>query len=217
MKSLSQQIEKTLQPGMHIPEPLARLFNWIESNGFHVDRKAHRLGFLYSPKKSKEEWTETQRTGGTSIQFHAEGNVNMKYWLGHDRPEVINRLCVFAQTGAEGSMAAFWLDDEGQQQIVHLGSGSGSVMVCILAKNAVDFLRLLAIGYDEICWDSAFDNPPNTNSEMFIHPNVLYQNWVKDTFKVTLPKTASEIVQPARMGDDNSHDVFCKWVQANNG
>ena len=53
-------------------------------------------------------------------------------------------------------MAAFWLDDAGKQRIVHLGSGSGSTLVCILAEEAIDFLRLLAIGYDEICWSEVF-------------------------------------------------------------
>lgn len=37
-----------------------------------------------------------------------------------------------------------------------MGSGSGSLLSCVLADNAVDFLRLLAIGYDEICWDEDF-------------------------------------------------------------
>ena len=72
-------------------------------------------------------------------------------------------------------MAAFWLDDDGKQKIVHLGSGSGSTLVCVLADDCVDFLRLLAIGYDEICWNEEFLQPPNTNTgqgELFIHPNI---------------------------------------------
>lgn len=143
----------------------------------------------------------------------------MPYWFGHERLEVMNRICVFAKTGTEGSMAAFWLDDEGEQKIVHLGSGSGSAMSCVLADDPIDFIRLLAIGYDEICWNSEFSAPPNINhsvSEMFVHPNSQFQNWVKNTFSVTIPKIAIEIVEhPAEMGDVESPDPFCRWVEQN--
>ena len=58
-----------------------------------------------------------------------------------------------------------------------MGSGSGSCLSCILADNTVDFLRLLAIGYDEICWEENFHLLPNENSENFIvKPNEIFQN-----------------------------------------
>jgi hypothetical protein len=43
-------------------------------------------------------------------------------------------------------MAALWLDGGGRTRVVHLGSGSGSLMTCVLADNGSDFPRLLAIG-----------------------------------------------------------------------
>ena len=216
VSTLQKQIEGTLLPGMRVPEPLALLFQWIEDNGFFIDRDNRRIGFLYPLETLQAEWTETERPGGTHIEFLAEGNVNMKYWFGHERPEVLNRLCVFAKTGADGSMAAFWIDDCGKQRIVHLGSGSGSILVCVLADDPVDFLRLLAIGYDEICWNSAFSEPPNTHGELFVHPNVKYQEWVAKRFSVTIPKTAAEIVKhPSEMGDSQSEDDFCRWVEKN--
>ncbi len=218
MSALQKQIEGTLLPGMRVPEPLALLFEWIEDKGYFIDRNNQRVGLLYPVEKLKAEWTETERRGGTYIEFFAEGNVNLKYWFGHERPEVLNRLCVFAQTGAEGSMAAFWIDDCGKQRIVHLGSGSGSILVCVLADDPVDFLRLLAIGYDEICWNWEFSQPPNSSDGMFVHPNVEYQDWVKKTFSVSIPKTAAEIVKhPSEMGDSKSADDFCKWVEKSNG
>ena len=201
---------------MRIPEPLARLFEWIEGNEFFIDRDNRRIGFLFPLEKLKAEWTEKQRPGGTHIEFFAEGNVNMKYWFRHEKPEVMNRLCVFAKTGAEGSMAAFWIDDRGKQRIVHLGSGSGSILVCVLADDPVDFLRLLAIGYDEICWNCEFSQPPNSAAGLFVHPNIKYQDWVTHTFSVNIPKTAAEIVKhPSEMGDTKSEDEFCQWVGKN--
>lgn len=164
----------------------------------------------------KAGWTRSGRPGGTNIEFAAEGNANLKYWFGHERSEVIERLYVFAKTGAEGSMAAFWLDQTGRQRIVHLGSGSGSTMVCVLADDPVDFLRLLAIGYDEICWGDQFAVRPEDMQEelsFIVSPNRDFQNWVKTTFGVSVPPTGIEIVpHPDDMGEPSSADDFNRWV-----
>ena len=215
MSVIQEQIEEVLLPGMTVPEPLGRLFNWIENNGLFVASNGRRLGFLYPDDKLKSGWTDKERPGGTIIEFAAEGNVNMKYWFGHERPEVLNRLCVFAQTGAEGSMGAFWLDDDGRQRIVHMGSGSGSTLVCVLADDPVDFIRLLAIGYGEICW-GGFSQPPNAEDGMRVRPNAEFQQWVRTTFGVSIPKSGAKIVKhPAKMGDKDPEDPFARWVNAN--
>jgi len=114
MATLRDQIEHTLLPGMHIPQALELLFGWIEDHGLYIDIDNRQIGFLYARDKLKAGWTQRERAGGTDIEFFAEGNVNMKYWFGHDRPDVLNRLCVFARTGGEGSTAAFWLDNNGK-------------------------------------------------------------------------------------------------------
>lgn len=76
-------------------------------------------------------------------------------------------------------------------------------------------MRLLAIGYDEICWDENFPFPPNEHNDDFIvRPNIKFQNWVKETFNVEIPKTALEIVKyPARMDEESSEDEFFNWYQ----
>jgi hypothetical protein len=219
MARLYDEIARTLLPGMSIPKPLELLFSWIESNGLFEDTKdGQRIGFLFPQDELNAGWRETERPGGTHVEFFAEGNNYLKQWFGHERPEVLNRLCVFARTGGEGSRAAFWID-EGKQRIVHIGLGSGSTLVCVLADDPVDFLRLLAIGYDEVCWGEEFSKPPNTDledDEMLIHPNFEYQNWVRDTFSVTIPETALEIVKcPSSMSDTDSNDPFWHWVNQN--
>jgi len=219
MSDLREQIERTLLPGMYLPKPLGLLFEWIESNGLFVDTDEGRIGYLYPEDKLRAEWTETERPGGTKIEFHAVGNIYMNYWFGHDRKEAVNRVCEFAKTGADGSMAAFWIDDDQRQRIVHLGSGSGSTLVCVLADDPVDFLRLIAIGYDEICWSDAFPEPPNAaGSGLFVHQNREFRNWVERIFGVRIPRTAAEIVHHAsRMEDANSDDPFWLWVKQNAG
>jgi len=219
MTILEMQLKQVLPAEMNIPDPIRELFNWIEQQNMFMDRNGQRVGFLYPHDLLLESWTETERKGGTYIEFYAQGNKDLRYWLGNDRAEVLNRLCVFARTGGDGSMAAFWMDDNGIQRIVHLGSGSGSLLTCVLAENALDFLRLIAIGYGEICWNEYFAEPPNSGdpSNQFVHPNTEFQNWVKTTFKTTIPKTALEIVKnPSGMDDENSTDAFFKWVKNNN-
>ncbi|EDM25670.1 hypothetical protein LNTAR_13012 [Lentisphaera araneosa HTCC2155] len=199
---------------MYLPDPLKKLFDWIEHNKLYTDQANGRTGFLFPEDKLNESWTDEEREGGTLVYFYPEGNVNLKYWFGHEKPDVMNRLCVFAKTGGEGSQAALWLDDDGKQKIIHMGSGSGSVLCCVLAEDPIDFLRLLAIGYDEICWNSEFSYPPNSDpDECHIKPNIEFQNWVQKEFNTTIPQTALEIVKhPDEMGDEKTKDEFNQWV-----
>jgi hypothetical protein len=218
MGKLYDQISQTLQPGMSIPELLRLLFDWIEQRGTYVDRNGERVGYLFPPDTMDEEWTDSGRPGGTLVSFMPEGNVSMKRWFGHERPEMLERMCVFCRTGGDGSKAAFWLDPNGGQKIVHLGSGSGSTLVCVLADDPVDFLRLLAIGYDEICWPEAFDSPPDAAGDFVVQPNVEFQEWVRTTFSVSIPTTASEIVRhPSVMEEKTSLDPFHRWVRSIRG
>ena len=213
---LLQQLENALPAGMQIPEELRQLYQWIENNGYYSENEGIRYGYLYPQDKLRESWKEEEREGGTDIAFSVLKNIDREevlenYYKKH-KDEVRRRLLVFAQSGADGSECALWLDDEGHTQIVHIGSGSGSMMTCILVKNALDFLRLLAIGYDEICWDEDYPFPPNSNKDnTFVHPNTQYQEWVQNTFHTTIPKIGLEVVTPHNMNDEPITDPFLKW------
>jgi hypothetical protein len=207
---LGQQISRILAPGMELPEPLELLFGWIERNGLYADQPAGRAGFL-SPQA---ESTDEDGLAGTYIEFAAEGDASLKYWFGREGEEIRSRLRVFCRTGSDGSMGAFWLDDEGRQRIVHMGSGSGSTLVCVLADDAVDFLRLLAIGYEEICW-GGFEEPPDAPQAFSSGPNAPFAEWVVNSFGVSIPETGAGIVRhPSNMGDGESADPFWNWIEA---
>ena len=213
---LLQQLENALPEGMQIPEELRKLYQWIENNGYYSENEGIRYGYLYPQDKLRENWKEEEREGGTDIAFSVLKNIDREevlenYYKKH-KDEVRRRLLVFAQSGADGSECALWLDDEGHTQIVHIGSGSGSMMTCILVKNALDFLRLLAIGYDEICWDEDYPLPPNSNKDnTFVYPNTQYQEWVQNTFHTTIPKIGLEVATPHNMNDEPITDPFLKW------
>ena len=213
---LLQQLENALPEGMQIPEELRKLYQWIEDNGYYMDAKGVRYGWLFPEDKIKESWTDNERIGGTMITFNVDEesyrNELLEIQYKEHLDEVKRRLLVFARSGADGSECALWIDDEGHTQIVHIGSGSGSMMTCILVKNALDFLRLLAIGYDEICWDEDYPFPPNSNKDnTFVHPNTQYQEWVQNTFHTTIPKIGLEVATPHNMNDEPITDPFLKW------
>ena len=213
---LLQQLENAFPKRMQIPEELRQLYQWIEDNGYYEDRDGVRYGYLYSQDKLRESWKEDEREGGTDISFYvakpSERQELLEISFGKHKEETAQRLLSFAQSGGEGSECALWLDDEGRTQIVHIGSGSGSMMTCILVKNALDFLRLLAVGYDEICWDEEYSSPPNSNKDnTFVHPNTQYQEWVQNTFHTTILKIGLEVVTPHNMNDEPVTDLFLKW------
>ena len=213
---LLQQLENALPEGMQIPKELCQLYQWIEDNGYYMNAKGVHYGWLFPEDKIKESWTDNERIGGTMITFNVDEesyrNELLEIQYKEHLEEVKRRLLVFARSGADGSECALWLDDEGHTQIVHIGSGSGSMMTCILVKNALDFLRLLAIGYDEICWDEDYPFPPNSNKDnTFVHPNTQYQEWVQNTFHTTIPKIGLEVVTPHSMCDEPITDPFLKW------
>ena len=222
------EMKAALKPGFTMPDALSKLYQWIEINGFvqtnpnggHIGLLAPMtlLNTLEPVFKEENEQVADERGGGSSTLFASDLNEELHYWFGLDEESpVLQRVCVFANTGGDGSMAALWLDDDGVQHIVHMGSGSGSVLTCVLASDPVDFLRLNAIGYDEICWDDQYDAPPNSdwkNQGIFVEPYLPFQNWVVSEFGVTIPKTARELVKLTTSMDDEAPtgDPFCDWV-----
>jgi hypothetical protein len=73
-----------------MPRALELLFGWIESNGLFIDTdEGQRIGFLSPQDELESKWTDTERPGGTIIEFFAKGNINLKDWFGHDTPEVM--------------------------------------------------------------------------------------------------------------------------------
>ena len=193
-----------------------KLFEWIEANGFYEDTEHGRIGYLSPINELRAQWGDTERPGGTLVEFYAEKDSDLLYFINENTK---GRLQVFARTGGDGSMAAFWIDDHGQQKIVHIGSGSGSMLACVLCDDPLDFLRLIAIGYDEICWNEDFEYTPSEifkNSKFLVQPNIKYQNWLVHEFQTSIPAKAIEIVkEPAEFGDEESNDPFCKWLIEN--
>jgi len=201
MKTLLEQIQQSFPASITLPIEIIKLIEWIEQAGSVVEYDGLLTGSL--PTENDED---------TYLEVFAEENTAQWWCFDHadiEAEELKKRIHIFARTGADGSCAAFWLDDEGKQKIVHIGSGSGSSMMCVLADNTLDFLRLLAIGYEEICWNDEYNRPPKNVNEK----NKAFKQWLISEFNVSIPSMGSEIVpSPVEMWNVNSEDAFCRWV-----
>ena len=208
--------------GIRVPDPLVQFFQWIEDNGLY--RNFDGEGYQHAIIDPAAE--------DSCIGIVPVDPDHARQWLDKRDPYAHLRLAPFCRTGGEGSYAALWLDNAGAVQIVHMGSGSGSVLIGIMVDDPVNFLRLLAIGYNELCWGEVHGLTPEQVVEAE-HPDIAdydeeeleyvqrpvppiaLQQWVSNTFGVSIPATASEImpVLPS-MDADHSDDPFWAWVRS---
>ena len=204
----AHEMAERLPPTLPLPDAFHALFNWIEANGYCMASQAYpgdRLGLLGTQEDvNADRVTAILFRIATSEQAREYGEA----WFGQAVPSIEKRLVPFARSGGDGSHVAFWLDDEGQRHIVHLGSEG---QVCRLGRTPLDFLRLLAIGYQEVSGDclDAPDEPPGDADR-----NTAYQSWLTDRYRVTIPTTAGEIL--GEIPDtlvQHSNDPFWRWVQ----
>jgi hypothetical protein len=196
---------------MRLPDEFKALYDWIETNGFFMPSQrftGDKLGML-GPLAGPDQGTVILFRIETSEQALESGEA----WFGSVVPNIAERLVPFARTGGDGSHAAFWIDDQGKQQIVNLGSEG---QVCVLAQTPLDFLRLMGIGYEEISGDCLYDpnNPPDDQGGERIVINDTYRSWLTSRFDVTIPRTASEIIAEVPDGfAETSNDPFWQWVR----
>lgn len=207
-------IRSRLPEGLDLPPLLADLLRWIGEQGW----LSRAQGEVHAHLADPDVWPRH----GTDLSFHVASPEDRaedgRAWFGGDAGALafVERLIPFARTGGDGSRAAFWRDHAGRWRIVHLGSGSGSLLTCVLADTAEDFLRLVGIGYDELCWLDAdtYDRPPGPREDGASSVNAPLLAWLADHGLVP-PRTASEIVvHPATMDDEDSPDPFCAWLHA---
>jgi hypothetical protein len=197
------------------PEPFIRLFQWLEANS--LAEKSPYDGQWYAkldPAIDRACILVTPVEPGFA-----------EAWCGEAKPEAQDRLAAFVRTGGDGSYAGLWKDDDGNVSIVHQGSGSGSTLLCKLTDNPIDFLRILAIGYEELCWQDAYGLAPQeafqngwdddeVNIPLGPIQPVRFQRWVSESYGVSIPRTASEIVKSTSGIDDAaSADPFWNWIR----
>ena len=100
------------------------------------------------------EWTQNKENliNGNIISGSFEwcnDNKRLIHWFGkknYKKYKIAERIGVFG-VGSMGNMYCFWIDDEGNQKIVHLDYDAYELLV--LANDFKEFLQYLAIGYPD--------------------------------------------------------------------
>lgn len=208
----AEQVIASFPAALPPPEPLKLYFRWLEASGA-VRASPEMICAMADPDSF--DWSMSVEP------VHPDFSIA---WVGENDPALSQRMAAFFRTGGDGSYAGLWLDDDGRTQFVHQGSGSGSTLLCTLTDNPIDFLRLIAIGYDELCWPEHFDKTPrevhashtldDEDLSAFV-PRYRLRRWVETTFGVVVPERASEIISTfSDMDQESSHDPFWNWIKA---
>ncbi|MFD0916784.1 DUF1542 domain-containing protein [Pseudahrensia aquimaris] len=234
----SDQMAKAMPEGMKLPEAFRKTFDWMEARG-HLDQIEGDFSegfndtilYLYPANEAEEE--------GASFACFVTPPYPFTFGWEERDASLDNRYFEFARTGADGSMAGFWLDDDGKQWVVHRGSGSGSIWTGLISDDPVDFLRLLAIGYVEPCFDEGHGATPlgaqmiaegvdeeeweqlraesDEPDEEYPEPIVptAFREFVTTTFGVTIPETALELLNDHASDQPyDRNDPFVSWVES---
>jgi hypothetical protein len=172
-QTLKEMIRNGFPEGFPFPAELEMLCDWVDQNGSPIS--------------------------GYFRMFADEGKDAITYWMGFDNAN--KHLGVFGST-PDGSMYALWNDgSDSSYKVVHLGSEGDNLLV--LSHNFVDFLRLLAIGYDEIGNCDLTITPQENDGYDEDMENPRFAAWVSTTFNVTIPRTGDEIVNIYDKSFDN--------------
>ncbi|SFW36243.1 hypothetical protein SAMN02927921_01314 [Sinomicrobium oceani] len=173
-----EKIKSGIPKTVSIPAGLEKLCHWTDTHGYPISG---------------------------CFELSADDGETITSWMGFDK--VSDRFGVFGN-GPDGSLYAFWINDNADQKIVHLGSEGEELY--ILAEDFTDFLRLLAIGYDEIGFSDMDMTLEEWNDILDVEKdygaNPEFREWVISEFEVSIPERGHEI---ADMNDRS----FAEWIE----
>lgn len=207
---------KKIASDIKIPEEIERLYQWIGDNGIIESHD----GLIETPKGMMGDPTvyhygriSSDYDINPDVTFTTSGQKGIQYWfnLVEVTEEISSRLISFAESGFDGSQLAFWLDNSNTLRVVHMGSGSGSMLCCVIADNAMEFLSLLSIGYGQLgdIYDFSL-SPEQIDDEVRINHSFI--EWLECSFGIKRPCDASDIIKnKAEIGDKDTNDPFCLW------
>lgn len=167
MPRMTDLLTPGLPAGTTLPEPLTRAWAWMEAQGFGLTNKHghfltpypgdRQLGVVFSPGASLTGWFEPGEPG-------------------HDD------LVPLGEIAGDGSQCLLW-NDSGTARFVALGSDGAAFL---LADSAIDFLRLIAIGYTDIAYPEFLTGPPD--EEDAVQALAPFRTWVEAEFDVKVPE-----------------------------
>jgi hypothetical protein len=170
---LSDEIQAGFPGGVTVPDDLRRFLEFAEENGREVSG---------------------------CFEFETDGRAAALAWFGDEAPA--SQFAVFGR-GPDGSLYALWLypgRGPSDAPVVLLDSESDGNQV--IAAGVRDFLRLLAIGYDEPGRYPTLE-PEDPESARGL------REWLSEEFGLGTPGRAGEIVDEAK----RQHPDLGSWVR----
>ena len=193
MGDFADRLQAGLTDDRRLPDELRAALDFLEEIGARVDNDHGTFLRLYPGEPE---------AGQSGVFFALPDPDHLRHYTGNTDAAETSSVVPVARTGGDGSYAALWYDGD-RARYGHLGSGSGSSWVGLIADDTVDFLRFLAIGYGEPAWPEVHTVTPAEDlaaelaeaSEHFdLRPPRELQDWLRHTFGVTTPDRADEIV-----------------------
>lgn len=212
MTKFSNELRNALPSPLRLDGALIQLLDWIgdENQVYRSENTGERYGHLYTGNLGLPEHPD--------VIFEPPDPDHSRLWIGTDDPNIFQNLSPILRSGSDGSWIALWRSPTGEQMYVHLGSGSGSTYAGVMVKNSVDLIRLLAIGYPELCWPGRFGMTPyevwiSDKLEGDFRPPIKFQTWVAATFGKEVPRTALAVLEKCGdMDADPGDDPFLQWL-----
>jgi hypothetical protein len=129
------------------------------------------------------------------------GRKDAEGWFPND-PATRRQVAIFGR-GSTGSSYALWLvptENPDEAPVVLFGSEGEFI---VLASNALEFCRLLGLGYDEVEYDD-LAAPPAEWAE-----TAGLRGWLAARFPIDFPATGEAIARAAR----ERHPGFGEWMR----
>lgn len=165
MSKFATLLATKLPAGLELPAALLRAWDWMEGQGWGLETSN---GYYLVPYAG---------TAMQGVAFAAEASLNG--WFEPGEPG-FDRLLPFVELDGSGGVGVLWLDDDDQVRVAGLGSEG---QVGLLAENALEFLRLVAIGYDEV-GDFLTEEPEDEES---VEAHAAFRAWVQTELGVQVP------------------------------
>ncbi len=125
---------------------------------------------------------------GGDFELFADDGEAITHWS--RIPNLNDYFVQFGSTG-NGSMVGIWQPETGKQKYMHLSADEG--WGTELADNFVDFLRILAIGYETLGYFSEHTiqelNKLAEHEDLHQGFNPAFKTWVETEFQTTVPTT----------------------------
>jgi hypothetical protein len=177
---LADTVQSNFPNGVKLPECLRALCDYLDAKGYPLSG---------------------------CFKICTWGRKDAEGWFRKDEA-TRNQVAIFGR-GSTGSSYALWLvptTNPDEAPVVVFGPEGDFI---VLAVNALEFCRLLGLGYNELEWDDMTAPSPEWEKTAGL------REWLAARFPIEFPTTGASIVQKAQAQDPGFRAWIENWQAAN--